>query len=240
MLISEVHSTIRPNAGIILQSRVRKPIVNKRNLRKRDVVSDAELALIARCQRVIDGTLPPDPTMARKLDALFADHQDRVYAVCLRIVGNQEKARELSQDTFLTAYEKLPSFRGDCKFSVWLYGIARFLCFNAVRRRGELLVEDEVLKKSDPRTSALTQLRQRERELLLARAMLILDPEEQEAVHLRYVELMPQERISELLAISSASGARGLLQRCRRKLRRELYRRLEEMGHGSSFVREAP
>lgn len=211
-----------------------------RKRRIHDVVSDAELALIARCQGVMAGTLPPDPTLAKTLDRLFAAHQDRVYAVCLRIVGDQEKARELAQDTLLTAYEKLPTFRGDCKFSVWLYGIARFLCFNAVRRRGELLVEDEVLNKTDPRTGALTQLRQQERELLLIRAMSVLTSEEQEAVHLRYVEHMPQDRISQVLDLDSSSGARGLLQRCRRKLRRELYRRLEEMGHGSSFIREAP
>lgn len=199
-----------------------------------------ELDLVVRYRDAFDRGEPPSPELVAELDELFARHQDRVYRACLRFVGQPEKARELAQDTLLTAYQKLPEFRGECAFSSWLFGIARFLCFNAVRRRGELLLDDDVLSAADPRSTALTRLRQGERERLLQDALSTLDPQEQEAVHLRYVELIPQEQITAILAIDDKSGARGLLQRCRRKLRRELYRRLEAMGHGSSFIREVP
>ena len=63
-----------------------------------------------------------------------------------------------------------------------------------------------------------------------------LTSEEQEAVYLRYVEGMPQDAITEMLGLEG-SGARGLLQRCRRKLGRELRDQLEQMGHGTSFIR---
>ena len=197
-----------------------------------------EAQIVADVQAALAGAGVPSPALSRELDQLFENHQDRIYYACLRIVGHPERARDLSQDTLLTAYQKLPDFRGDCAFGTWLFGIARFLCYNAVRRRGELLLEDEVVAEADPGGGALTQLSQYERERLLRDALQTLQPEEQEAVHLRYVEQLPQETISSLLGLETASGARGLLQRCRRKLRRELYRRLEEMGHGSSFIRE--
>ena len=59
----------------------------------------------------------------------------------------------------------------------------------------------------------------------------------QEAVALRYVEHLPVDEITSLLGLTDKSGARGVLQRCKRKLKRELSRRLAELGHGTSFVR---
>jgi RNA polymerase sigma-70 factor (ECF subfamily) len=140
----------------------------------------------------------------------------------------------------MTAWVKLPEFRGDSSFGTWLYGISRNLCFRAMRKRGEnLLAADGVVEEADPRASALSTLRRREREDLLRRASLVLQPLEQEAVHLRYVEHLPQDRITEVLGLESASGARGLLQRCRRKLGREMNRLLGELGHGTSFIRSS-
>jgi RNA polymerase sigma factor (sigma-70 family) len=84
----------------------------------------------------------------------------------------------------------------------------------------------------------LSRLRERERrELLRVAAAAVLDPREQEAVQLRYVDGLSQDSITALLGLEG-SGARGLLQRCRRKLGQELRRRLDAMGHGPSFVRK--
>lgn len=202
-----------------------------------DERSDEQIVLDAYARAVGEGRAP-DAGVLAALDRLFAAHQLRVYHVCQRIVGDPERARELAQDTLLTAYQKLPEFRGECAFGTWLFGIARYLCFNAVRRRGEVLIEDEVLAATDPAAGALAMLGQRERESLLEAALATLEPLEQEAVYLRYVEGMPQERITELLKLEEKTGARAVLQRCRRKLKRELERRLELMGLGSSFIRE--
>jgi len=201
-----------------------------------------ETHILHRLTEAMAGRLPPAEAarVGKEADALFAAHQDRVYAICYRFVGNAERARELAQDVLLTAWVKLPEFRGDSSFGTWLYGIARNLCFRAMRKRGENLLEaDGVVETADPRASALSALRRREREDLLRRASLVLQPLEQEAVHLRYVEHLPQDRITKVLGLDSASGARGLLQRCRRKLSREMNRLLEELGHGTSFVRSS-
>lgn len=173
-----------------------------------------------------------------QVDALFAAHQDLVYAICLRMVGDPERAMDLAQDSLFTAYRRLTGFRGEGSFRAWLVQIARYSCLNAIRKRGELLSEDGVLEVSDPASSVLTRLRRHEREELLRQAAAAaLDDTEQEVVYLRYTEGLPLARITELLELPGASGARGVLQRCRRKLGVEVRRRLAELGHGSSFVK---
>ncbi|MCB9675189.1 MAG: sigma-70 family RNA polymerase sigma factor [Alphaproteobacteria bacterium] len=175
-----------------------------------------------------------------RLDRLFAAHERLVYATCLRYVGEPQMARDLAQDTLLKAYRKLPSFRGDAKFSTWLAAIARYECLNALRKQGETLTTDGVVDREDGSASVLASLRRQERELLLQQAAeSVLDAEEQQVVWLRYGENLPLEQIEALLGTASASGARGILQRCKRKLQRELRRRLEEIGQGSSLFRES-
>jgi len=176
----------------------------------------------------------------RRMDALFAVHQDLVYMTCLKYVGRPELARDLAQDAMLKACQKLPTFRGDARFSTWLVAIARYECLNALRKRADHLTEDGVVDPSDPTASVLAGLRRSEREaVLLDVASEVLDDEEQRVVWLRYGENLPLARIDEVLSNAGASGARGVLQRCRRKLTRALRARLQAIGHGSSFFRRS-
>ena len=171
------------------------------------------------------------------VEALLAAHQDLVYAVCMRIVGNPERAMELAQDAMLIAYQKLPTFRGEAKFSTWLLKIATFRCMNAVRKKTEVVGVDPLFERTDPASNVLIGLRRQERGELMRASARVLDPVEQEVVYLWYTEQLPLDRITELLDLPGSSGARAVLQRCRRKLEREVRRRLATLGHGSSFVR---
>ena len=198
---------------------------------------DQERAVLSAYRDAVEAGRPPPADVVASLDRMFAANQVRVYAVCRRMTGDDETASALAQDTFLTAYRKLPTFRGDSAFGTWLYGIAKMLCLNRIRRRSAVLSEDGVFDAGDPSASVLSRMRKAEREELVRRAAAALSPLEQEAVFLRYVEEVPQDRITELLGITQASGARGVLQKCRRTLTKELSRLLAELGHGTSFVR---
>src|SRR6266852_2734983 len=57
-------------------------------------------------------------------EALYRRHLGRIYAVCYRIVANQARAEELTQQVFIRAWEMLSTFRGESAFSSWLYRIA--------------------------------------------------------------------------------------------------------------------
>ena len=55
---------------------------------------------------------------------VYREHVGRVFAVCVRMVGNSQRAEELTQDTFVRAWEMLGSFRGESAFSSWLHRVA--------------------------------------------------------------------------------------------------------------------
>jgi RNA polymerase sigma-70 factor (ECF subfamily) len=177
--------------------------------------------------------------LERDVDALFAAHEGRVYAQCYRRVRDEQRARELAQDVLLIAYQKLDDYEGRSQFSTWLYGIARNVCMRAMERRQDLLAEDDLLDPADPARTVLRHLLAHERERVVMDAMSTLGPEEQEAVYLRYVQELPYEEIDRLMNLDTRSGARGLLQRCSRHLKQELPRRIQALGHGSSFIRTA-
>ena len=57
-------------------------------------------------------------------EAMYNEHAARVYALCLRLTANPVEARDLTQDTFVRAWEALPNFRGDANITTWLHRIA--------------------------------------------------------------------------------------------------------------------
>lgn len=69
------------------------------------------------------------------LGALVREHQARVYAFAMRMCHNVEDARGILQETFLGMLRSLRDFRGESKFTTWLYRIASNMCLKK-RRRG--------------------------------------------------------------------------------------------------------
>ena len=57
-------------------------------------------------------------------EKLYREHVGKVFALCLRMTGDRAAAEERTQDTFVKAWEKLPSFRGESRFSTWLHSLA--------------------------------------------------------------------------------------------------------------------
>jgi RNA polymerase sigma-70 factor (ECF subfamily) len=68
-------------------------------------------------------------------ETLVRRHQDRVLAVCQRLLGDREEARDAAQEVFLKVYRKAGGFRPRAKVSTWLYRIAVNHCLNRLRRR---------------------------------------------------------------------------------------------------------
>ncbi len=66
-------------------------------------------------------------------ERLYREQVGRVYALCLRLAGDPGRAEELTQDTFVRAWRKLGSFRGDAAFSSWLHRIAINTVYQAGR-----------------------------------------------------------------------------------------------------------
>ncbi len=78
-------------------------------------------------RRVLEG----DPAAERRL---YDAHVDRIYRLAYRMTGDEELAREYTQDTFVRAFHRLGDFRGDSALSTWLHAIAVSVVLNGLRK----------------------------------------------------------------------------------------------------------
>jgi RNA polymerase sigma-70 factor (ECF subfamily) len=67
-------------------------------------------------------------------DAIMLRHEDRVFSVCLRIVGDRDRALDATQETFLTVFRKAGQFKGDSALGTWIYRIAVNTCYDQLRK----------------------------------------------------------------------------------------------------------
>jgi RNA polymerase sigma-70 factor, ECF subfamily len=71
----------------------------------------------------------------RAYEVLMRRHEDRVFALALRMTRNRSDAFEATQEAFIAAFRRAASFRGDSSFGTWLYRIAINACKDLLRRR---------------------------------------------------------------------------------------------------------
>lgn len=66
---------------------------------------------------------------------LMDAHEDRVFAICIRMLQDREAALDATQDTFLTVFRKADRYKAQAAFSTWLYRVAVNTCYDHLRRR---------------------------------------------------------------------------------------------------------
>ncbi|RPI23294.1 MAG: sigma-70 family RNA polymerase sigma factor [Actinobacteria bacterium] len=89
-------------------------------------------------------------------DELMRAHEDRVFAICMRMMRDREAALDAAQDTFLTVFRKADRFKAEAAFSTWLYRVAVNTCYDhlrrAQRRRTEAIPDEH--EPQDPGTAS--------------------------------------------------------------------------------------
>jgi len=155
---------------------------------------------------------------AEALSVLFELHVERVFAYARHLLGNREDAEEVTQEAFLRAFERAASFRGECPFRGWLFGIARNLCFDRLRQPRLLLLEpDEAERNTDAGRGAA----QMETQALVRRALAELPEEYRLVLTLCDVEEWEAREVAAALE-KSLPALKSLLYRARRALRARL------------------
>ena len=86
---------------------------------------------------------------ANAFEHLVHAYEKTVYNLALRTLGNREDAEDVTQEAFLKAYRSLDSYRGDSKFSVWLYRIVSNLCLDLLRSRQRKPVQSLTVEDDD-------------------------------------------------------------------------------------------
>ena len=129
-----------------------------------------------------------------------------IYALAYRVIGREEDARDVCQDTFLRAYRALPGFKGQAKFSSWLYRIALNLCRDWIRRQRRAPVsqmpEDvdaiELAADTGPTESIEDLVARRELSAIVEQAMTQLSEEQRTAIILKEYHGMTFQEIAEM------------------------------------------
>lgn len=146
---------------------------------------------------------------------LMRGHQGRIYGLTLRFVAESGGAEELTQDTFLRAWQGLEGFRGEASVGTWLHRIAVNLCRDHVgsrqvrqrHRETELSDADggpETRIPGPPRPDE--RLAEKETAQALRRAVAELDPAHRAAFLLRHQEGRSPVEIAQALGISEANA----------------------------------
>ena len=158
----------------------------------------------------------------RAFETLYRENVGRVYALCLRMSGDADRAEELTQDVFVRAWSRLSSFRGDSQFSTWLHRIA----VNAVlqKRRGDKRRELRVETRDARDLAEAPAMRVSTAERMdLERAVAAL-PEGARAVFLLHdVQGYKHHEIADMMGLAVGT-TKAQLHRARRLLREALER----------------
>lgn len=169
-------------------------------------------------------------------EQLIVGQMGRMHAVCLGLIRNREVAGELAQEAVLRLFKSIPRFRGDCAWSTWSYRIAKNLCLNWLEKMREDVGDDGTMLE-DPRADALAETAQDQRSAGVRQALQALSEVERQAMLLHYESGLSVDEVTEVLGLTNKSGARGVLQRARRKLKKQV---AQEMPEDSIVLRATP
>ncbi|MGH2807943.1 MAG: RNA polymerase sigma factor SigM [Actinomycetota bacterium] len=147
---------------------------------------------------------------------LMKRHEQRIFALALRIMGNRSDAFDATQDAFISAYRQAGSFRGDSAVGTWLYRIAVNACKDLLRKRSRWVAQDEqtleALEVSEARLeSAVTD------RLVIRDALAALPDEYREAVVMHDIGGIPYEEIASLTG-TQIGTVKSRISRGRRRL----------------------
>ena len=171
-------------------------------------------------RRVLEGDV-------NAFEDLVTEHEKGVYAIAQRMTGNAEDAADMTQETFIKAYNSLSSFRGDSKFSVWLYRIATNVCLDFLRSRSRkptvsLSVEDDDGEEVELDIADESQSPERllERGLTrdaVRRGLNALSPEYRQILLLREIQGLSYEEIADVLTLEVGT-VKSRIFRARKRL----------------------
>ena len=81
--------------------------------------------------------------------ALYDTHVDRVFRLAFRLAGDDDLARDFTQDAFIRAFQRLADFRGDSAFGTWLHAITVSVALNGLRKVKRLRSRETVLEEAE-------------------------------------------------------------------------------------------
>ncbi len=133
-------------------------------------------------------------------------HQNFVFSIALQIVKQREEAEEVAQDSFIKAFESLSSFRGDSKFSTWIYRIVYHKSLDRIkknkREQSFQFVEEFPADEIDGLENGLDIMMEQERKEIISRCIASLDGKDAALIEFYYYEGLSIKEIAEITSLS--------------------------------------
>jgi RNA polymerase sigma factor (sigma-70 family) len=157
---------------------------------------------------------------------LVNKYQNYVFTLTLRFIKSREDAEEVSQDIFVKAYRSLESFRGDSKFSTWLYTIVNTTCITFLRKKKldvQSLDNEKVFESVQNHDSGFNanQVEQKSKVNMVNAAIKMLSHDDAEILTLFYNAEQSLEEISKILKMES-NTVKVRLHRARTRLKERM------------------
>lgn len=161
---------------------------------------------------------------------LVARHQHRVYALSLRYMKDSALAEDMAQEAFLKGFRLLKGFRGDCRFSTWMYRVTSSVCLTELARRGRRC---EVPLDEAPHPRQNAEAGEQELGEIVRHCVAKLPERYATIVTMYYLQQTPYEEIAAAMEIPT-----GTLKTWMFRARKELRALVEEELGGDANERE--
>jgi RNA polymerase sigma-70 factor (ECF subfamily) len=149
---------------------------------------------------------------------LVRRHEDRIFALALKMTGNRSDALDATQDTFIQCFRQAAKFRGESAFGTWLYRIGINSCRDLLRKRKRLpALEDEVPEADPPSDRGPSIEDAVSARLDLRTALAALNEDYREAVALHDLGGVPYEEIATMTGVSIGT-VKSRISRGRKRL----------------------
>jgi RNA polymerase sigma factor (sigma-70 family) len=169
--------------------------------------------------------------------ALYAQlvkrYQNFVFTIALRYTPNREDAEEIAQDVFVKAYRSLADFRGESKFSTWLYTIVTTTCITFLRKKKipiHSLDNEQVFEVADSQNSAFRAnlVEQKSKVQVIHEAMKLLSVDDARIITLFYQAEQSLEEIGRIIGVDP-NTAKVKLHRARQRLKDKMEKHFMEV-----------
>jgi len=153
--------------------------------------------------------------------ALVDRYKDLVYTLTLRMLKNREEAEEVSQDTFVKAYKSINRFKGDSKFSTWIYRIAYNTSLDRLKKNrkhfNDVAIDEFTEHQVKTIDNALSQLENEERNQAIQKCLAQLPRDDAFMLTLYYFEDQSLDEIAKVIGLTP-NNVKVKLFRSRKKL----------------------
>ena len=164
--------------------------------------------------------------------SLVERYQSFVFTIALRYTPNREDAEEIAQDVFIKAYRSLADFRGESKFSTWLYTIVTTTCITFLRKKKlpvHSLDNEHIFEVADNQNSAFraNQVEQKSKVQVIHEAIKLLSVDDARIITLFYQAEQSLEEISRIIGVDP-NTAKVKLHRARQRLKEKMEKHFTE------------